>query len=77
MDSMVTMLNKTLKLLRVNLKTSHLIKQNAITMYGDELWLFHAIYKCKITMLYTWNYFNFIFQLYLNKSVNVCPQKYV
>ena len=37
MDSMVTMLNNTLKLLRVNLKTSHLIKQNAITMYGDEL----------------------------------------
>lgn len=69
MDSMVTMVNDTLKLLRVNLKTSHLKKQNSIIMYGDKLWLFHAIYKYRITMLYTWNYFNVIFQLYINKSV--------
>lgn len=37
MDSMVTMVNDTLKLLRVNLKTSHLKKQNSIIMYGDKL----------------------------------------
>ena len=77
MDSMVTMVNNTLKLLRENLKTSHLKKQNSITMYGEKLWLFHAIYKYRITMVCTWNYFNVIFQLCLNKSVNVYPQKYV
>lgn len=44
MDSMVTMVNNTLKLLRVNLKTSHLKKQNSITMYGDN---------CDYFMLYT------------------------
>ena len=37
MDSMVTMVNNTLKLLRVILKTSHLKKQNSITMYDDKL----------------------------------------